>query len=105
MGYTAFLPDKDMHTTTRLQILAHIDVALGGRIAEEMIYGNDEITTGCSSDLNSATEQAYGYVRRFGMSDEKILISGEKEDLSDRLNFMIDTEVQDILKTSLDRTK
>lgn len=50
--------------------------------------------------MNSATEQAYGYVRRFGMSDEKILISGEKEDLSDRLNFMIDTEVQDILKVS-----
>lgn len=52
LGYTAFLPDKDMHTTTRLQILAHIDVALGGRIAEEMIYGNDEITTGIFFVIN-----------------------------------------------------
>lgn len=104
LGYTAFLPDKDLHSTTREQILANIDVALGGRIAEEIIYGNDEITTGCSSDLNMATRQAYSYVRRYAMNEEKIMISSNRDGVSDKLNFMIDNEVQLMLKESLVRT-
>jgi len=77
LGHTAFLPDKDLHNTTKQQMLASIDGLLGGRQAEEMIYGTDEITTGCSSDLQQATKAAYSYVRNFGMGED-IMLSGEK---------------------------
>ena len=46
-------------TYTRKALLASIDVAMGGRAAEELFFGNDEITTGCSSDLSKATQLAY----------------------------------------------
>jgi ATP-dependent metalloprotease len=105
LGFTAMLPDKDYHSQTRKEIIAGIDVALGGRIAEELIYGNDKITTGCSSDMNKATDLAYAYVRTFGMNADVNLISASKDDLSDQFNFMIDEEVQRILKGSLDRTR
>lgn len=102
LGHTAFLPEKDLHNTTKEQLLARIDVALGGRQAEEMIYGTDEITTGCSSDLQQATNIAYQFIRRFGMGDT-FMISAEKNGLSDKLNYEIDTKVQEILTQSLYR--
>lgn len=43
-------------------MLASIDVAMGGRAAEELLYGNEEITTGCSSDLKKASMIAYQYI-------------------------------------------
>jgi len=96
LGYTAFLPNKDMVSTSRLQMKAYIDTALGGRVAEEIIYGNKEISTGCSSDLSVATNQAYNYIRSYGMMDDKIIIASDKDKLSDKLNFQIDTEVQNL---------
>lgn len=105
LGFTAMLPDKDYHSQTRKEIIARIDVALGGRIAEELIYGNEKITTGCSSDMNMATDLAYSYVRNFGMNADVSLISASKDDLSDQFNFMIDQEVQSILMRSLERTR
>lgn len=73
-----------------------IDVAMGGRVAEDLIYGNDDITTGCSSDLNTATNIAYNFVRRYGMG-KNLLLAGKKKDFSDRMNFEIDQEVQELL--------
>jgi ATP-dependent metalloprotease len=76
-------------------MIALIDVALGGRQAEELIYGKDMVTTGCSSDLTMATNIAYDYIRRFGMKNETIMISANgKDGISDRLSYEIDTEVQ-----------
>ena len=53
LGHTAYLPDKDLHNTTKEQLIARIDVALGGRQAEEMIYGTDddfiELQSGCAA--------------------------------------------------------
>lgn len=90
------LPDDDKYSQSKEELLAFIDVAMGGRVAEELIYGNDDITTGCSSDLTRATEIAYQYVRHFGMGDN-LLLSARKKDLSDRMNFEIDKEVQAVL--------
>ena len=105
LGFTAMLPDKDYHSQTRREIISRIDVALGGRIAEELIYGNDRITTGCSSDMNQATDLAYAYVRTFGMNADVNLISANKKDFSDGFNYRIDQEVQRILELSLQRTR
>lgn len=42
-----------------------MDVAMGGRVAEDLFFGNDQITTGCGSDLNNATKQAYQYLMQY----------------------------------------
>ena len=60
---TAFLPEKDQYQVTRAQLLAQLDVAMGGRVAEELIFGNDKVTTGASSDLKRATALAREMVR------------------------------------------
>lgn len=98
LGYTAFLPDEDKYSQTKDELISFIDVAFGGRIAEELIYGNEDITTGCSSDLNRATDIAYQYVRRFGMSESKFMLSANRDELSEDFNFQIDKEVQRILR-------
>lgn len=70
------IPDKDHLNYTRRGMIASIDVAMGGRAAEELFVGHDEITSGkpvrfdglgCSSDLQRATELAYMYVKHLGM--------------------------------------
>ena len=66
-GYTMPLPEKDEMFLTKGKMLHEIMVALGGRIAEEIIF--DDITTGASSDIKQATEIARRMVTRYGMSD------------------------------------
>lgn len=94
----AMLPEEDKYGQTKEELLAFIDVAMGGRVAEELIYGNDDITTGCSSDLSKASQIAYEFVRSYGMGDSKFLIASKKKDLSEATNYKIDQEVQQILK-------
>eukprot|EP01016_Furgasonia_blochmanni_P047136 TRINITY_DN689_c0_g1_i13.p1 TRINITY_DN689_c0_g1~~TRINITY_DN689_c0_g1_i13.p1 ORF type:complete len:540 (+),score=132.30 TRINITY_DN689_c0_g1_i13:559-2178(+) len=106
LGFTAMIPEKDQLNHTRKGIMAAIDVAMGGRAAEELFLGADDVTTGCSSDLQKATDLAYTYVRRMGMSEEVALIAtDDKAKTSDKFNFLIDNEVQKILKESLERVK
>ncbi len=69
------IPETDRLNYTKKSMIANIDVAMGGRAAEELLFGNDEITTGCSSDLSKATEYAYQYVKMLGMLDDYSLIS------------------------------
>lgn len=57
------IPETDRLNHTKRSIIANIDVAMGGRAAEDLYLGNDEITTGASSDLLKATELAYSYVK------------------------------------------
>lgn len=59
LGFTSMIPETDRLNYTKRSLLASIDVAMGGRAAEELFFGNDEITTGCSSDLSKATQLAY----------------------------------------------
>ena len=77
-GYTMPLPEKDEMFMTKSQMLQDIMVSLGGRIAEEIIFG--DITTGASSDIKKATKVAKKMVTRFGMSEHIGLINYDDED-------------------------
>ena len=78
-GYTMPLPEKDEAYMTRGRMLQHIMVALGGRIAEELIF--DDITTGASQDIKQATGIARAMVTQYGMSDKVGMINyGSDED-------------------------
>ncbi len=68
LGYTLPLPQEEKYTLTRSEILANITAILGGRVAEEIVFG--EITTGAANDFEKATELARKMVTEFGMSDK-----------------------------------
>ncbi len=73
-GYTMPLPEKDEMFVTKNKMLQELVVDLGGRAAEELIFGRDEVTTGASQDIKQATELARNMVSIYGMSDEIGLI-------------------------------
>ena len=68
LGMVAYLPEKDQMNMSREQLLAHIDICMGGRVAEELIYGTGGVTTGAGSDLQQATNTARNMVTKYGMS-------------------------------------
>jgi cell division protease FtsH len=68
-GLTWFSPNEEQGLITKAQLMARIAGAMGGRAAEEEIFGNDEVTTGAGGDLQQVTEMARQMVTRFGMSD------------------------------------
>ena len=77
-GYTMPLPEKDEMFVTKSRMLQDIMVSLGGRIAEEIIFG--DITTGASSDIKKATKTARRMVTRYGMSDNIGVICYDDDD-------------------------
>ena len=66
----SLLPDSDQWSETKSELLAQMDVCMGGRVAEELIFGPDNITTGASSDFEQATQIAHLMVTKFGMSEK-----------------------------------
>jgi cell division protease FtsH len=81
LGMVQRLPERDRLSVSREKLLADITVAMGGRIAEEIIFGYDKVTSGASSDIEMATKMARAMVTRFGMSDELgPLAYGENEE-------------------------
>ena len=104
-GLTWFAPDEDQMLVTRSELLARIVTTLGGRAAEQVIFGNPEITTGASSDLQQVTNIARQMVTRYGMSqlgpialeddsNEQTFLGGE---FKDSINNRVDIEVQNIV--------
>ena len=93
LGVTFFLP-KDSPEMTKQEILASIDSAMGGHVAEELYIGSDKVTTGCTSDLDNATNLAYAAVRQLGFFGEDIgFMVKEKREFSDKQNALIDKKV------------
>jgi len=68
-GLTWFTPDEEQGLTTKAQLMARIAGAMGGRAAEEEVFGEDEVTTGAGGDLQQVAEMARQMVTRFGMSN------------------------------------
>ena len=69
LGMVMRLPERDQLSLSRQKMLADLCVAYGGRIAEELVFGHDKVTTGAQSDIEQATRMARAMVTRFGMSD------------------------------------
>ena len=111
LGVTMFLPEKDSYSISKLKLNSQVASLFGGRIAEELIYGADAVTTGASNDIERATEIAHKMVKLWGMS--KVmgpLAYGEEEGevflgrqvtkhkhISDKTFDLIDTEIRKII--------
>src|SRR5258706_4266588 len=70
LGMVMRLPERDQLSLSRQKLHADLCVAFGGRIAEELVFGYEKVTTGAQSDIEMATRMAHAMVTRFGMSDE-----------------------------------
>lgn len=104
LGMVTQLPSSDETSISKRQLLARLDVCMGGRVAEELIFGQNYITTGASNDLNTATELARYMVSVCGMSDA-IGPVHIKERPSSEMQSRIDAEVVKILREAYDRVK
>lgn len=83
-------------------MLARLDVLMGGRVAEELIFGPDQVTSGASSDIMQATRLARAMVMQWGMSEEVGVVFHKNESSSEQL-AVIDREVKKILSASYER--
>lgn len=106
LGHVSLLPENDRWSETRSQLLAQMDVSMGGRVAEELIFGNENITTGASSDFDSATKIAKMMVTKFGMSEKLgVMTYTDTAKLSPETQAAIEQEVRVLLKDSYERAK
>ncbi len=115
LGMVMRLPEADKLSVTREKMLADLQVAMGGRIAEELIFGEEKVTSGASSDIRQATRMARAMVMQWGMSDKLgPIFYGTNEDEgyyaqsnhSPETATLIDAEVRKIVdKAYADATK
>ena len=119
LGITMTLPEKDHLTMKKSQILDNITMILGGRVAEEIVYGKDSITTGASNDLEKVTALARNMVTKYGMSekmgnmaygkDEQHIFMGRdfgmRRDFSEEVAAEIDKEVKKIVDERYEMAK
>jgi len=106
LGHTGMLPRHDMYDYTTENLKSMLDVAMGGRVAEELVFGEDNLSTGCSSDLQKATDIATQIVRYMGeYKDKKVHLVEDQDKLSEASNAQIDTEIEIQLRESLQRTR
>lgn len=104
LGMVTQLPSNDETSISKKQLLARLDVCMGGRVAEELVFGPDNVTTGASSDLHTATELAQYMVSSCGMSDA-IGPVHIKERPSAEMQSRMDAEVVKLLREAYDRVK
>ena len=111
LGITMTLPEKDHLTLKKSQLLDRITMTLGGRVAEEIVYGKNSITTGASNDLEKVTALARNMVTTYGMSEkmgnlqygknqEHVFMGrnfGHTRDFSEEIAAEIDKEVKKIV--------
>ncbi|KKA29742.1 hypothetical protein TD95_003884 [Thielaviopsis punctulata] len=107
LGHTAFLPEMDKHSYTLSDYLNMIRVSLGGKMAEELRYGVDHVTSGVSSDLEKATKIAFSLVSRFGMSQKlgNMDYAENYQNLSSETKSAVEQEVQRMLNESYENVR
>lgn len=105
LGMVSQLPDKDMTSMSKAQMLAKLDVCMGGRAAEEMIFGKENVTSGASSDFQQATSLAEAMVTQYGMSEKLGQVAYDKESESGETRSQIEQEVRRMLDESYTRAK
>lgn len=106
LGITMFIPDEDQYSLTRQKLNSKIATLLAGRAAEELIYGENKVTTGASSDLQRATLYARNMVTKWGFSKSVGLaqyvknIHKEDSTFSESTSEKIDAEIEAILQAN-----
>lgn len=116
LGHTSFTAPKDPYTTTKSQLMAHMDVAMGGRLGEEVFYGSDDVSSGASQDFTQATSIATAMVKYYGMSSKvgvRSFDTGSRDDfgvkaeseISPATAELIDEEIKRLLQESYERSK
>ncbi|MEA5618390.1 ATP-dependent zinc metalloprotease FtsH [Cronbergia sp. UHCC 0137] len=118
LGLTWFTPNEEQGLISRSQIIARITGALGGRAAEEIVFGKPEVTTGAGNDLQYVTNLARQMVTKFGMSDlgplslenqsSEVFLGRDwmnKSEYSDKIAAKIDLQVREIINSSYNHAK
>ena len=119
LGVTMFLPEADRYSYTKEHLESKISSLFGGRIAEEVIFGSEKVTTGASNDIQKATELARSMVTKWGLSeklgpltfgdDEKEVFLGHAvarhKEISESTSGMIDQEVHNIIAKNYKRAE
>ncbi|HOX72792.1 MAG TPA: ATP-dependent zinc metalloprotease FtsH [Dokdonella sp.] len=118
LGVTMYLPENDRYSYNKENLISRLCSLYGGRVAEELIFGADKVTTGASNDIERATKMARNMVTKWGLSDKLGPIAyGEEEDevflgrsvtqhknVSDETARRIDEEVREILDRAYARS-
>ena len=108
LGMVMQLPEGDQTSVTKEQLLAKMDVCMGGRVAEEIIFGADKVTSGASSDFQQATSIARNMVMAYGMVDEIGIMRYSDHDLKElapETRKLIDDQIKRLLNESYARAK
>ncbi len=119
LGMVMQLPERDEVSQTREQLHAQMAIAMGGRVAEEIIFGDDKVTTGASSDIEQATKRARAMVMRAGLSKELgPILYGENEEevflgrsvarqqnMSEETARKVDSEIKRFVDMGYERAK
>jgi cell division protease FtsH len=119
LGVTMFLPEYDRYSTSKRRLESRIATLFGGRVAEEIVFGKDSITTGASNDIERATELARNMVTKWGLSDRLGPQSYAEEEgevflgrsvtqhkqVSDVTAHVIDEEVRRLIDSNYSRAK
>ena len=116
-GLTWFSPDEEQTLVTRAQLKARIMGALGGRAAEDVVFGSQEITTGAGSDIQQVASMARNMVTRLGMSDlgpvalegggQEVFLGRDlmsRSEISESISQQVDTQVRSIVKRCYEET-
>ncbi len=119
LGMVMQLPERDEVSQTREQLHAQMAIAMGGRVAEELIFGDDKVTTGAASDIEQATKRARAMVMRAGLSKEMGPVAyGENEEevflgrsvarqqnMSEETARKVDSEIRKFVDMGYDRAR
>jgi cell division protease FtsH len=119
LGVAFTLPEDDRVSVTRQQLEARLAMAYGGRVAEELIFGRDRVTTGAASDIQQATGIARRYVSQWGLSDAigPILVGDNEQELflgrelqhrrevSEKTAQLVDAEVSRVIGKAYNQAK
>ena len=119
LGMVMRLPERDQLSVTREKMYSDIAVAMGGRIAEELIFGHDKVTSGASSDIDMATKMAKNMVTKYGMSavlgplaygenEEEVFLGRsvtKQQNMSEETARKVDSETKKIVEAGYARAK
>jgi cell division protease FtsH len=119
LGVTMFLPEADRYSTSKRQLESRIATLFGGRVAEEMIFGRECVTTGASNDIERATEIARNMVTKWGLSDRLGTLTYAEDDgevflgrqvtqhkqVGDKTRDAIDDEVRSVIDSNYQRAR